>query len=189
MQGVLETAPNDEGFGFFYCNRNEKDRTQLLSILQSFVRQLSTPVSNPESMQSKLWESCRQARDNASDLRFDICKQQLVESLNIYPKTTLVLDALDECDLDSRVDIIDTLNSLLSESQRPLKIFISSRPDPDIEGLLASSAQVDIQAKDNKGDVRRFLEKEIEKLAKRRALFRSLQNDIAETLLARCEGM
>ena len=136
-------------------------------------------------MQTKLRETCKKARVNGSDLSFDTCKERLLESLNLYPKTTLVLDALDECELD----IVDTLNSLRSEARRPLKIFISSRPDPDIEALLTSSTQVGIQAKDNKDDVKRFLDKKLEQLAKRRPVFQSLQNDIADTLLARCQGM
>ncbi|KAK2761254.1 hypothetical protein FQN54_001776 [Arachnomyces sp. PD_36] len=173
-----------------HCDRIDKPRTQSLSILQSYVRQLSSRVRDPEHVQSKLWSTYREARENASNLSFDVCKEQLLESFNLYPKTTLVLDALDECGLESRADIIETLTLLMEQSRRPLKIFISSRPDPDIEELLSTSTQVNIQADDNKDDIKRFLHEEVERLARRRPkVFRPLQSEINDTLLARCEGM
>ncbi|KAL3470106.1 ankyrin repeat-containing domain protein [Aspergillus californicus] len=186
---VLEGNPNDEGLAFFYCDKKDKPRTLLLSILQSYVRQLSTPVRHPGSMRSKLREACVSAKNEGSDLSLYVCQEQLLDSLNLYPKTTLVLDALDECDPITRADIVDTLNLLVSQSERPVKIFISSRPDPDLEGLLADSTTMRIEANDNKDDIERFLDKEVQKLVRRYHRLDSLKNNIKDTLLARCQGM
>ena len=61
------------------------------------------------------------------------CEQQLLEAVNLYPRTTLVLDALDECDERSRIKFMQTIDFLVNESERALKVFISSRPDGDIK--------------------------------------------------------
>jgi predicted NACHT family NTPase len=67
-----------------------------------------------------------------SDLTCEAYREQLLESVNLYPKTTIVLDALDECDPKSRRHLVDAIELLLQQSGRPLKVFISSRPDRDI---------------------------------------------------------
>ena len=40
VQCKLQASPSHEGFAFFYCNRNEPERRQPLSVLRSYVRQL-----------------------------------------------------------------------------------------------------------------------------------------------------
>lgn len=96
----ISNPPKAEGFAFSYCDKNEKTRSQPLAILQSFVRHLSTAVSDPESVQRKLRETCEEARENGTNFRFQQCKDQILASLDIYQTTTLVIDALDECDPD-----------------------------------------------------------------------------------------
>ncbi|KAF7175044.1 hypothetical protein CNMCM7691_005512 [Aspergillus felis] len=189
VQGMLNDLPKDEGFAFFYCDKTEPNRGQAQSIFQSYVRQLSTPASNPESIQTQLKETCQKAQDAGSTLRFDACKKQILESLNLYSKTTLVLDALDECDPESREELIDALKSLLLESKNTVKVFISSRPDPDIQSQLDGCTSVSIQASDNQTDIQNFLEKELEKLARTTACIRRLKTTIVDKLLARCQGM
>lgn len=59
-------------------------------------------MSDPESVQRKLRETCEEARENGTNFRFQQCKDQILASLDIYQTTTLVIDALDECDPDTR---------------------------------------------------------------------------------------
>lgn len=189
VQSALKSSPNHEGFAFFYCDRTDKTRGQPRFVLQSYVRQLSTVAGKPEDMQIKLRKLCKEARENASDLSFDECKQQLLESLNLYPKTTLVLDALDECDPDSRDLLIKAINFLLSESKRPLKVFISSRPDEDIRLQFLTRPNIEIQAKDNEVDVKTFVNERIVKSKGLESISLSLREDIVKTLLHRSQGM
>ncbi|RAK82850.1 hypothetical protein BO79DRAFT_260794 [Aspergillus costaricaensis CBS 115574] len=98
-QSMLSDPPKDEGFAFFYCNRNEEDRGKALSVFRSYVRQLSTTPASPEPIQTELKEACSKARESGSKLSFETCKELIAESLKVYPKTTLVIDALDECSI------------------------------------------------------------------------------------------
>ncbi|KAJ5090117.1 NACHT nucleoside triphosphatase [Penicillium argentinense] len=179
---------NDEGFAFFYCGRDEK-HTQPLTILQSFVRQLSTTRSNPASMQAKLQASCKEAREEGTNFRFGQCKDRILASLDIYQRTTLVIDALDECDPASRDELIEALQLFMAESKRVVRIFISSRPDPSIENLLKSSPNVGIRADDNQGDIEKFLHDKMNRLAKINISLKDLKTDIIAKWLERCQGM
>lgn len=184
-----QVATKNEGFAFFYCRNGDELRSQPLSILQSFVRQLSTNVQNPESVQTKLRDAVRQARDKGTNFRLQQCREQILASLNIYARSTLVIDALDECDPDSRYELIEALNSLLSNAKMPVKIFISSRPDPDLGTELARSHSVGIEAGDNQDDIRKYLDIELDKQAKKVAVLKRMKDGIMDKLLERSQGM
>lgn len=140
-------------------------------------------------MQKKLQALYRESRLQGSDLTFGTCKQLLLESLNLYPKTTLVLDALDECKRESRDQLIKLMESVLSQSKKAIKVFISSRPDSDIRRRLLSWPNIDIQATDNQTDIEKYVGEEIVRHPYWRKGSRSLQKDIVNTLLERSQGM
>ena len=110
-------------------------------------------------------------------------------SVNLYPKTTLVLDALDECEPDSRVRLIELVEHLLSESQRPVKIFIASRPDGDIRDRFQAKPNINIYAKDNREDIAKFVEAEMPKHRLWAKMSLSLQERVINTLIVCSDGM
>ncbi len=186
---LLDSSPNHEGFAFFYCNRNEEERRKPLSVLRSYVRQLSTAVRNPGHMRKQLQDLCRDAKLKGSDLGFELCKQQLLELMNCYPKTILVLDALDECEPESRWRLVEMIEDLMSKSNRLLKVFISSRPDGDIRELFTSRPNIEIQATDNQEDIEKFVNGEIVRHHRWNKISPSLWEEIVRTLLRRSSGM
>ncbi|KAF4627727.1 hypothetical protein G7Y89_g10427 [Cudoniella acicularis] len=189
IQGTLKSGPNEEGFAFFYCNRNEAQRREPLSVLRAFVRQLSTTANNEQLIQKGLKQFYREARLKASELTLGDCKKLLLEFINMYPRTTLVLDALDECEKHKRLELIQALEELLSQSSKPLKIFISSRLDTDINDRLKDRANIRIEAKDNHHDITKFVNNEISKHPSWRTMDHQLQQRILETLQDRSQGM
>lgn len=188
-QRLLSSSPNQEGFAFFYCNRNEKERRELLPILQSYTRQLSTATRHPRDIRKSLQDLCHEKRRGASVLDSKACQEQLLESANLYPKTTLVLDALDECDWDTRDRLVETINFLLSRSERPLKVFISSRPDPDIQRQFQSRPNIEVQATNNQADIEKFVNEEIAKHSRWSKMASPLKGKILNTLLTGSKGM
>jgi ankyrin repeat domain-containing protein 50 len=189
IRDVLENNPNHEGLAFFYCNRNETERQNPLSVLRSFLRQLSTIASDHDSMQKNLRQLHIQTRLKASKLSMDFCRDLLLEFINLYPKTTLVLDALDECDKRKRGALIETFDYFLDHALRPVKIFISSRPDGDIKERFKGRANIEIQATDNHDDIATFVESEITKHRRWEKISPGLQEEIVETLRTRSHGM
>jgi hypothetical protein len=189
IRDTLKSNANHEGLAFFYCNRNETERQEPLSVLRSFVRQLSTIANDEDSIQKNLRQLHIQTRLKASELNMDICKSLLLEFINLYPKTTLVLDALDECDKRKRSVLIETFDYFLVHASRPVKIFISSRPDGDIKERFKNRANIEIQATDNHDDIATFVESEITKHRRWKKISPGLRKEIVETLQKRSQGM
>lgn len=140
-------------------------------------------------MRKSLLDLRRDARQKGSTLDSDDCRGQLLESVNLYTKTTLVLDALDECEANSRIQLVEMIEFLLSTSKKPLKVFISSRPDGDIRARFTSRPNIEIQATDNQGDIEKFVNKEIDKPRLWGPISSSLRRDIVKILLERSQGM
>lgn len=177
----------DEGFAYFYCNENDQIRTQPLAILQSYVRQLATPINSPEAVQIALQVLCDKTRTKGSQLQYDQCKTQIIASINIYQRTTLVIDALDQCDPRSADRLIATLNEIMTESVKPVRIFLSSRPDPKLKFKEAMCLRLEPSL--NEGDIKEFLEARLEELIKEVPSIASIREDVISNLLRKCQGM
>jgi ankyrin repeat domain-containing protein 50 len=190
MQSFLESSPNQEGFAFFYCNRTGEGSQRLHHILRSFVRQLSTTVRNPGQIRKRLRNVFDEARENGSGLSLDVCKEQLLESVNLYQKTTLVLDALDICERNTVLGLFRVIDDLLAKSERPLKVFISSRPNYEIRAHFASQPKIEIRAIDNESDIKIFVKNELNKPRRNWGkISTSLKNDIERVILQHSNGM
>lgn len=188
VQGLLANTTS-QGFAFFYCDRNEKDRCEPLSVLKSCVRQLSTVAGSSGVIRKKLQELYHTKRMNGSELTYETCKEQLLEAVNLYKKTTLILDGLDECEPQSRNKIVETINYLLSNSRRPFRVFISSRPDRDITKAFQDQPNIEILAEHIKDDIERFISNEIMRHANWEDMSSSLQEEIVRALSKGSDGM
>ena len=115
----------------------------------------------------------------------------LAELFRVYPKITLVVDALDECDKETRSDFLDILDKLIRESQKPTKLFISSRRDRDIKHRFENGLNLEITATDNQDDITKFVK---HKIATSRKYWQDeigieLKELITETLINKSGGM
>jgi len=117
------------------------------------------------------------------------CKDLILEFLNFNQKTTLVPDAFDDCKKDTRRGLIETFDYFVTRASRLVNIFISSRPDSDIRKRFKNLANIEIQPRDNHGDISKFVETEIMKHRKRNNIAPNLQREIFETLQAGSHGM
>jgi len=121
---------------FFYCSRNtaEPARSSAESIIASIARQLSSLQSGlPLLLPVVATYKKRESEGFASgSLRIDESRALIIQLIEHYPLTTIIIDALDECDSDSRADLLETLETILQESSSMVKIFVSSRDDQDI---------------------------------------------------------
>ncbi|KAL6401079.1 Ankyrin repeat protein [Ilyonectria robusta] len=188
--GRIEGLAHDqEGVSYFYCNRNEEERRQPLSIFQSYVRQLAAPQGRPAHMRTQLKKLCLETRQKGSVLNFGACEDELLESINGYSKTTLILDALDECEQESRWDLVSAMERLMSRAKKPLKIFIASRPDAETRDLFISQPNIEIQARDNQADIEKFVIEEINKGGRQRRISPRLREKIVNVILESSHGI
>lgn len=183
---------------YFYCSRNpaERGRSDPPSIVASIARQLSClqpgdPLLGPVITAHKKREIDAFA---AGSLRLDESRALIMELIEHYPMVTIIIDALDECDPDTRSELLDTLEFILQESATLIKIFVSSRDDQDIVCQLQVYPNLEILSNRNSDDIAKFVQVETQKLMKRRPLRFStrkeeLQQIIIDQVTAGAHGM
>ena len=107
---------------------------------------------------------------------------------------TIIIDALDECQPNTRHELIKSLNDIVNKSANLVKVFVSSRDDIDLVLELADVPNIFISASDNRKDIEEFVHHEVENAIKRRRLLRGqvsdeLKNRIIGTLIDGANGM
>ena len=107
---------------------------------------------------------------------------QLIE---LYPQTTIILDALDECNPATRLDLLRALEHLLQQSCSLVKIFVSSRNDQDIVMQLNGYLNLEIDSRRNSSDIAQFVNAEVERLTTNGKLLRNSKSkdDMKEMII------
>jgi hypothetical protein len=193
---LLETfqrSQGDEALAYFYCDRNIAERHDPLSILRSFVLQLSTSRDGDDVQPClvEVYEQKKRKGPADPDLSESDCVELLHTLVDIYPQTTIVLDALDEANRERRASLLDVLDSLVASSSKLVKVFVSSRRDADIKRQYEAGPNVAIEATDNAHDISTFVTAELALYEKRRrrTLPLALRRDIVRVLQEKSNGM
>lgn len=145
---------------YFYCDRNRSDHRDPPSIIRSFIRQLSADTDNNEDVckiVDEHWRLEKRKGFPSKDLAFETCKEFLPMLVAAHAKTIMVLDGLDECDRESRHELIYLLKSLTDDPSCLVKVFISSREDRDLFKTFISRTHLRVQANDNHDDIKTYV--------------------------------
>ena len=121
------------------------------------------------------------------------CQELILSVSHIYPEITLIIDALDECNPQKRIDFFFSLGEI-RQLAPCVRVFISSRRDRDITLHFQNTPNVSIRSRDNREDIERFLRNEINDSIERGKLLggditHSLKSEIMEKLEADANGM
>lgn len=156
------------------------------------MKQLSIRTGQSEIQDCLLQLYHKKKRDGFSSNKMTIedCELLIPQLIMAYTSSMLVLDALDECDSQSRGELMHVLNRLVENSEH-LKVFISSRPDYDLKLQLKKEANVGIESTDNHDDIRKFVTEAIALDTKKRSkpIKEPLQQKIIQILLEKSNGM
>ena len=127
---------------FFYCARStaEPERAKPAAIMSALLRQLASSQSDMPIKKAVVKEY--EARKNLASkdgsalkkLTVEDCIRLIVELANSHP-LIIILDALDECEEDTRYELLEALDEIISNSREVVKILVSSRDDVDIVSL------------------------------------------------------
>lgn len=150
---------------YFYCHYGEEQRRDPASTLRSLVKQLSlqSPASKLPEAVLLIYENRKKAGDLSNHLSVEESKRLLIELCAGFFHTTLIIDALDECDAKTRGRLFDVLQNVVSESKNTrVKAFVTSRDDADLRKKFEGSPNVYIQERDNSGDINTYIRAEID---------------------------
>lgn len=128
---------------FFYCARNtaEPERAKPVEIMGALLRQLASskpdlPVKEPVAKEYEMRR--KKAEDDCSSLKkltVQDCTRLIIELIKDHP-ALIILDALDECEENTRHELLEAFDEIISHSAEVVKVFVSSRDDIDIVSSL-----------------------------------------------------
>lgn len=123
----MEPAYNEYALAYFYCNYGEAGRRDPESILWSIIKQLciQSPTGTvPESILAIYNKRMREGDRRPVDI--NKIKGLLVNLAAGFLQTTIVIDALDECDKGTREILVDILEDVMAVAKHPTKILAIS---------------------------------------------------------------
>ena len=173
----------------------ERERANPEGILRSIVRQLS--MSGPHARLSKVVAAKYTEREDKhfadGPLRLNECVDLIIKLTQEYTNTTIIIDALDECDINTRHSLLAGLSSIIQHGSST-KIFVSSRDDKDITLQLQGLPNLYIKASNNAKDIDQYVHSKVEQAVADRRLFNGNVSIeavrlISETLTRKAQGM
>jgi hypothetical protein len=119
---------------------------------------------------------------------------RLILALLKSDPATIIIDALDECDLYQRHKLLNALDRIIQESASLVKMFVSSRDDNDIVCQLTLLPNMFIHADDNSEDIQHFIDSEVDQSIRHKRLLpgkvsEELKSWIKITLTQGAQGM
>lgn len=183
---------------YFYCSRSalEPERSDPAAILASIAKQLccvkpGLPVLAPalEKYNQKshgIGPGCLQLAEY---------RDLILKLTEFYPMTTIIIDALDECNPATRYDLLDALDHIQNESTNLVKVFVSSRDERDLVSRLKHFSNIDTAAAENVAAVKAFVQWRVDDYVSTKRLLRSfpepseLKTLMIEKIIDRAQGM
>ena len=185
-----------ERLAYFYCNRAEENRREVQSILNTLIQQLSQTESKSELLKPVVdiyWD--RETKGQSSSrLSLGESQELLVRLTDIYHQTTICIDALDEVETKTRLQLLKALKNVIERSKNLVKIFATTRMDPDILWQFEMFPRIELQPDDNAGDINQFVRTKLQSTVDDRMLLEGhvpdeLQTEICSVLCRRSRGM
>ncbi len=158
---------SNEAFAYFYCSRTSSNTVlrDPRAILHSIIRQLAAPfpglpIQPPViSLYNKEKARGSETKAQLSDDEIQGLLTELIQ--HRYRKVTLIVDALDECDVKARALLLDVLSKLTYNPESVVKTLVSSRDDPDIADHFLKTPNLSITATENADDIMKFVSEKI----------------------------
>lgn len=176
-----------EALAYFYCKRDESGSSDPEEVMSTIVKQLSC-IQHGLPLREEVvnvYEARKKSGFSSKSLAFQESLDLIISLVNTYPQTTIVIDALDECDPEKRKRFLWSLQTIISDSSSLVKIFVSSRDDDDIVLRLNGVPNLSIEAKDNMEDIRMFVLEEVTRCIKEKELLRgNVGEELREKIIA-----
>lgn len=193
-----QTSGKDDALAYFYCKRDETGPSHPEVVLRAIVKQLSClRVGSRLPLQEPVvdaYEARKREGFCSGSLAFQESLDLIISLTGMYRQTAIVIDALDESDAVMRARFLGSLGTIIRSSTSLVKIFVSSRDDDDIVLRLEQVPNVYIEAKDNIGDIERFVRVEVNRCIEGKMLLRGrvseeLKKDVISVLTSGSHGM
>lgn len=184
---------------FFFQKSNQENQKTAPAALRTLVGQLvrQVPQVLPILLRKHELLSAKGdfewSWDNLSGIFGEMLEQTPVNS-PVY----IILDAIDECEAESQMLILDWVKGLVDENavstaplgSRPiLKVLVTGRPHGDIFDQLSGFPTLAIKEVDTVNDIQTLIHSRVEELSQRRSLNPDVTRTVIQFLEANAHGM
>jgi len=184
---------------FFFQKSNHEAIKTALAALKSVVLQLvrQVPAALPILLRRHDLLSAKGdfewAWENISSVL-----GEMVEQASLSSRVYIILDALDECETESRTLILDWMKGLVEENvpfmnfrnpKAVLKILVTGRPDGDMTDYFSGFTILEVTDTDTMNDIRALIHSRVEGFAGQRHLKPHITRSIIQFLESNAHGM
>ena len=159
---------------YIYCSSNIQDseRSKCTPVLNALVKQLGFSHGSECQASKPLQDIIEKFRRPRSEsFKLDLLGYvKLITALcerSLRPVTYILVDALDECEVSAKHDILESLLHVMRESTGIVKLLISSREDDAVHSYLKAEPSLIVDAKENSHDIGLVIDAEIKRLGRR----------------------
>lgn len=195
-----QSKPRKSACAYYYCTdrSSEPDRACPDAILRCILRQLAVDQEK-QTVAGNIWSVYKKLADplkgqtSLTSLGRQECVELIIE-LTSSNTTFLALDAIDELRQEDRAELIVALHRIVEESAGLVKVFVTSRNNAQIEGLLQSTPKIRVSIAENHHDIKAFIAAKLEAIVHSRRLLsgqpsQSLLEKIQEALITGAQEM
>ena len=181
-----------ENLAFFYCSDEGPNRNRPTWILRSILAQLMCSPNNLEvpTRLMELYEPSRKIPDeHVVRLTADECVNMLREVISQAKETTVVIDALDEC--EDPDELLLSLKEVEEGNPRRTRLFLSSRMHVRVSKIYESCVIISTPGA-NEADLAFYIRNEVGNRKTRRLLDGKrpdLEGRLIGTLTRQSQGM
>ncbi|KAF4879415.1 Vegetative incompatibility protein HET-E-1 [Colletotrichum siamense] len=137
---------------YVYCNFRRKEVQTVEHFLSSLIKQTARALAQIPDSVTKLYQDNKRSGTIPSALDLSDVFSSILGS---FSTVFVLVDALDECDAESRFALLSILVDLQKKTPATLKLFFTSRPVPEIEGRFHDALVCEIRAASE--DIHRYV--------------------------------
>lgn len=191
----LDPGAGRHALAYFYCYYGEETRKDPASILRTLVKQLCL-VEPGELLPKPVLSVYKKREDNghrSGALHPNESRDLIIELSTGFSQTTIIIDALDECNTETRGSLFLILKQIVTSTEH-VRIFLTSRNDEGIQRMLGNFPSHYLNVTDNSGDIKTYIRSEIERCISERLLLNgevdpALKSEVISTLEKGACGM
>ena len=151
--GSASISENRPAVAFFYCEHDNLKKRDTRSILATLLYQvlIQLPTDSWDDLKLDAFSATQSVEDLCTSLKY---------ACTVLEKTNpvfLIVDALDECDTDTRQELLPLFVSLGCYS----RLLLTSRKARDIDSALKDTSCITIKAKDVESDINEYVSRKV----------------------------
>lgn len=182
-------AYNSSAIVYFYCDYSNQKTLEASEIFGSFIKQLLLRAGISDEVQLKLASTYQ---DSISKPDSEDLLGILLLVLKTFDSVFFVLDGIDECRGNDRVELLMGIRSITKSGPAVVRFFLASRADVDLERAFSNHIHLPISTNDVTTDIVSFVNSIVDaKIQSRDLVVRNppLARDIVDALVKGAQGM